>query len=46
MVEQLEDEPVWKLVSLIYIYNPDIKFWDCVGEIPMDALMYINFNRK
>ena len=29
-----EDEPVWKLVPLIHIYNPDSKSWDCVGENP------------
>ena len=35
LVEQTgEDEPVWKLVPLIHIYNPDTKSWDCVGENP------------
>ena len=29
-----EDKPVWKLVPLIHIYNPDTKSWDCVGENP------------
>ena len=29
-----EDEPVWELVPLIHIYNPDTKTWDCVGDIP------------
>ena len=30
-----EDKPVWKLVPLIHIYNPDTKTWDCVGDIPI-----------
>ena len=35
LVEQPgEDKPVWKLVLLIHIYNPDTKSWDCVGENP------------
>ena len=29
-----EDNPVWELVPLIHIYNPDTKTWDCVGDIP------------
>ena len=29
-----EDKPVWELVPLIHIYNPDTKTWDCVGDIP------------
>ena len=29
-----EDEPVYELVPLIHIYNPDTKTWDCVGDIP------------
>ena len=33
-VEQTdEDKPVWELVPLIHIYNPDTKTWDCVGDI-------------
>ena len=28
-----EDKPVWELVPLIHIYNPDTKTWDCVGDI-------------
>ena len=30
-----EDKPVWELVPLIHIYNPDTKTWDCVGDIPV-----------
>ena len=30
-----EDKPVWELVPLIHIYNPDTKTWDCVGDIPI-----------
>ena len=29
-----EDESVFELVSLVHIYNPDTKTWDCVGDIP------------
>ena len=29
-----EDKPVFELVPLIHIYNPDTKTWDCVGDIP------------
>ena len=29
-----EDKPVYELVPLIHIYNPDTKTWDCVGDIP------------
>ena len=28
-----EDKPIWELVPLIHIYNPDTKTWDCVGDI-------------
>ena len=35
LVEQPdEDKPIWKLVPLIHIYNPDTKSWDCVGDFP------------
>ena len=35
MVERPEeDKPVYELVPLIHIYNPDTKTWDCVGDIP------------
>ena len=34
-----EDEPVWELVPLIPIYNPDTKTWDCVGDIPQGYLL-------
>ena len=34
-----EDEPVFELVSLIHIYNPDTKTWDCVGDIPIGYLL-------
>ena len=30
-----EDKPVFELVPLIHIYNPDTKTWDCVGDIPI-----------
>ena len=29
-----EDKPVWDLVPLIHVYNPDTKTWDYVGDIP------------
>ena len=29
-----EDKPVYELVPLIHIYNPNTKTWDCVGDIP------------
>ena len=29
-----EDKPVYELIPLIHIYNPDTKTWDCVGDIP------------
>jgi len=33
LVEQPdEDKPVWELVPLIHLYNPDTKSWDCVGD--------------
>ena len=28
-----EDKPVFELVPLIHVYNPDTKTWDCVGDI-------------
>ena len=34
-----EDKPVWELVPLIHIYNPDTKTWDCVGDIPHGYLL-------
>ena len=34
-----EDKPVWELVPLIHIYNPDTKTWDCVGDIPIGYLL-------
>ena len=35
LIEQPEeDKPVWEYVSLINIYNPELKSWCCVGEIP------------
>ena len=37
-----EDKPVWELVPLIHIYNPDTKIWDCVGDIPIGYLLGIS----
>ena len=34
-----EDKPVWELVPLIHIYNPDTKTWDCVGDIPIGCVL-------
>ena len=34
-VEPDENKPVWELVPLIHIYNPDTNTWDCVGDIPI-----------
>ena len=34
-----DDEPVFELVPLIHIYNPDTKTWDCVGDIPIGYLL-------
>ena len=34
-----EDKPVWQLVPLVHIYNPDTKSWDCVGDVPQDYLL-------
>ena len=34
-----EDNPVFELVPLIHIYNPDTKTWDCVGDIPHGYLL-------
>ena len=34
-----EDKPVYELVPLIHIYNPDTKTWDCVGDIPHGYLL-------
>ena len=34
-----EDKPVWELVPLIHIYNPDTKTWDCVGSVPIGYLL-------
>ena len=34
-----EHKPVWKSVSLINIYNPDTRTWDCVGETPHGYLL-------
>ena len=28
-----KDKPEWELVPLTYAYNPDLKCWDCVGDI-------------
>jgi len=39
-VEQPDQEkPVWESVSLIHIYNPHTKTWDCVGDIPHGYLL-------
>ena len=37
-----EDKPVWELVPLIHIYNPDTKTWDCVGDIPIGYYLCIS----
>ena len=37
-----EDKPVWQLVPLIHMYNPDTRTWDCVGEIPHGYLLGIS----
>ena len=34
-----EDKPVWELVPLIHICNPDTKTWDCVGDISHGYLL-------
>ena len=34
-----EDKPVYELVPLIHIYNPDTKTWDCVGNILIGYLL-------
>ena len=34
-----EDKPVWELVPLIHIYNPDTNTWDCVGDISHGYLL-------
>ena len=34
-----EDKPVYELVPLIHIYNPDTTTWDCVGDIPTECLL-------
>ena len=34
-----EDKPVYELVPLIHIYNPDTKTWDCVGDIPIGYVL-------
>ena len=40
MVERPDDDrPVYELVPLIHIYNPDTKTWDCVGDIPIGYLL-------
>ena len=37
MVEQPdEDKPIWELLSLIHVYNPDTQSWDYVGDVPHD----------
>ena len=39
-VEQPDkDKPVFQSVTLIHIYNPDTRTWDCVGEIPHGYLL-------
>ena len=34
-----EDKPVFEVVPLIHIYNPDTKTWDCVGDIPIGYVL-------
>ena len=34
-----KDEPVYEVVPLIHIYNPDTMSWDCVGDIPYRYLL-------
>ena len=34
-----QEKPVWESVSLIHIYNPHTKTWDCVTEIPHGYLL-------
>ena len=41
-----EDKPVWELVPLIHIYNPDTKTWDCVGDIPHGYYLGISVHIK
>ena len=39
-----EDKPVFELVPLIHIYNPDTKTWDCVGDIPIGYYLGISLH--
>ena len=34
-----EDNPLYELVPLIHIYNPDTTTWDCVGCVPMQYVL-------
>jgi len=34
-----QEKPVWESVSLIHIYNPHTKTWDCVGDMPHGYLL-------
>ena len=45
LVEQPdEDKPVWELVPLIHIYNPDTKTWGCVEDIPHGYYLSVSFH--
>jgi len=40
LVEQIDkDDPIWKLIPLIHVYNPDTKSWKCVGETSTGYLL-------
>ena len=34
-----EDKPIYEIVPLIHVYNPDTLSWDCVGDIPYRYLL-------
>ena len=33
IAQEDKTEPEWELVPLIHVYNPNLKCWDCVGDI-------------
>ena len=34
-----DDNPIYEIVPLIHIYNPDTKTWDCVGDVSHGHLL-------
>ena len=42
----VKTKPTYELVPLVYIYNPDTKSWQHVGEVPCEFLLGVSVHIK